>query len=426
MSVNTRNVVVVNHETLKQLIIHKYWLTYKGIQNLPLYIHGPTACGKTRCVIDASKEIARKLEKRFTMEIDEAGEDTFLCYPIYLSRYNPEDFAGTTVPDFENKVTTKLPLDLLKKLQDPEIAGILFLDEFDQADQFKQNSIQQILLEHRYGDIELSPKIMVICAGNGIADGNYATFELPDNIKSRCVHAYLPPPTIQDWVKWAYKHKIHPDIIAFLMLRPDFLYFVPENAYAIATPRGWEFASNELYALNGNLEKWLIVATHCGSSAGIAFKEFLQLRQDVDPETYLKNPQAFLELPTTHEKGRDLQYALAPAFAKLFADRPDLRKDVITLSISLTVGTANKRIHEEVANKVQIALNKLKDAKIDEFLRENYPETVQFINRELAVLILKLCKITAGEEALKEALASHPHSLVTMCLLKLIVPRDQL
>ena len=95
-------------------------------------------------------------------------------------------------------------------------------------------------MDRRLGDYVLPPKWRIVAAGNPGSD------RLIDALNNRFLHLHIKP-TIQDWILWANVNNIEPEIISFLMAKPNLLLTMPAgdliNDEAYPTPRQWEYAS---------------------------------------------------------------------------------------------------------------------------------------------------------------------------------------
>ena len=121
---------------------------------------------------------------------------------------------------------------------DMESTGVIFLDEANDGDPSTQAACYQLVLERRIGDYVLPPGWRIVAAGNP------HTNPITEALANRFTHITVEP-TITDWAVWAAANKVHDDIIAFLMFKPDYLQAMPtdQDEYAFPSPRTWVYAS---------------------------------------------------------------------------------------------------------------------------------------------------------------------------------------
>lgn len=138
----------------------------------------------------------------------------------------------------QRKVTKWCPPGMFP--YDMNSTGILNLDEINHADEATQKAAFQLIQDRRIGDYVLPPGWRIIAAGNPGTD------RLIDALNNRFLHLYVIP-EVRDWIVWANKNQVSPDIISFLMAKPDRLLTMPDGALleneAYPTPRQWVNAS---------------------------------------------------------------------------------------------------------------------------------------------------------------------------------------
>lgn len=132
--------------------------------------------------------------------------------------------------------------------------GVIFMDEFPQAAVQVQNAATQLILDNRLGQYVLPPGWRIIAAGNKDGD-RAATNRMPTHVANRFKHVDLVV-DVDEWVEWAQQEKpdgtfnIEPRIVAYHKYRRQFLHFFDPKSQekAFASPRSWEFASDDLIA----------------------------------------------------------------------------------------------------------------------------------------------------------------------------------
>ncbi len=159
--------------------------------------------------------------------------------------------------------------------------GIVFLDELNAAPPLVQAACYQLVLDRRIGEYILPQGWTVIAAGNGEKDRS-VTHRMPTALANRMVHISMQT-SVEDWLLWAEKADIAPEIMAFLRFRPNLLHdFDPQSASkAFASPRSWEFLSNILKSsVHLSVEYELFQGT-VGMAAATEFMGFLKVWRDL-------------------------------------------------------------------------------------------------------------------------------------------------
>lgn len=195
--------------------------------NVPVFLHGKPGEGKSQRV----------------KEIDSD------CVTIELSLAPVEDLSGLVV--YENgSVEKKKPewLENLEKkcLEEPEKNHILFLDELTNATPMIQQLAYSLVLERTVGNTwKLPENVRIIAAGNEVEDSIVAS-EIPEPLKDRFAHVQVKT-SLEEWIVWAARHKIHPSIIAYIASQGETtLRESDAEGKIVRTPRTWERASKQL------------------------------------------------------------------------------------------------------------------------------------------------------------------------------------
>jgi hypothetical protein len=190
----------------------------KDSTNFPaLFIWGGPGIGKSSVV----KQVAR--------------EGDVECLDIRLLLLDPTDLRGIPVPE-DGRAKWLAPNFLPK-----EGKGILFFDELNTAPVLVQNSALQLVLDRRLGEYVLPSGWCVISAGNREMEAFVHRMSPP--LLNRFIHIDFDV-DIDEWVAWAIKNDIAPEIVAFLVkFRPELLYKFEKEKKSFPTPRAWEFCS---------------------------------------------------------------------------------------------------------------------------------------------------------------------------------------
>lgn len=215
------NVFNCNAKQLKELLSLGYQT------GTPIYIAGPPGIGKSEIVHQFAKSIGAKMPK-----------------PFIVSGYQPEDIFGIPVP---NKESGRLDYYQTKFFPptDSDEKWVLFFDELSNADKRLQAPLQQFFLFGEAGDYQIPKNCYLVAAGNTVEDECYA-YEMSRALEDRFCITYLRV-AIDPWVDWALEAKIHPDIISFLKVKPEYLHYTlmqekhvgSQEDRVLPTPRAW-------------------------------------------------------------------------------------------------------------------------------------------------------------------------------------------
>ena len=273
---------------LSSVLDQEFLATLQG-SHTPVMLWGPPGVGKS--------QIVAQVGQRHQVPVID----------IRLSQMEPSDLRG--IPFREgNLVEWAIPA-MLPNAQRHSAQGILFLDEITSAVPSVSAAAYQLILDRRLGDYSVPEGWAIFAAGNRQGDRG-VTYTMPAPLANRFSHFEVDL-NLDDWVAWAYQHKIDERIIGFLRFRPELLFkFDPaHNPVAFPTPRSWEFAHRALQKFANSPQLLLNTLQACvGSAAGIELKAFVDhLHQMPDLDAILRGET--LKTP----KEVDLQYAVASA-----------------------------------------------------------------------------------------------------------------
>jgi len=215
------NVIPCNAKQIKQVLKMNYEL------DIPVFIAGPPGIGKTDVVTQFAAEVGAKMPR-----------------PIIVSGYQPEDLFGVPIPNRETGYLDYFQLKVLPPSESKE-KWVLFFDELSNADRRIQAPLQQFFLHKQLGDYVAPKNCYLIAAGNTTDDACYA-YELSRALNDRFCIIELRP-DIDSWIEWALAEGVHPDIIAFLKTKPEYLHYElmtdkhkdVEDNRVLPTPRAW-------------------------------------------------------------------------------------------------------------------------------------------------------------------------------------------
>lgn len=169
--------------------------------------------------------------------------------------------------------------------------GILFLDELNSAPPLVQAACYQLILDRCIGEYRLPDGWSIIAAGNREKD-KAVTHRMPSALANRMVHLDFEV-SLEDWLAWAQRSGIRPELIAFLRFRPALLHdFDPLSAHkAFASPRSWEFLSRILTAGPDPEVEYELFQGAVGPGAAAEFMGFLQIWRELPTvESILSDP----------------------------------------------------------------------------------------------------------------------------------------
>ena len=260
---------IASNYTLKPSQVSEALGVLVGIKQ-PIMIWGPPGVGKSAIVKQVADE--SDLELRDVRAI--------LLDPVDLRglpHINGDGRAHWAVPEF-------LPR---------EGKGILFLDELTAAPQLTQAACYQLILDRKLGEYELPERWTIIAAGNRESDRGVVQ-RMPSPLTNRFVHLDFGV-DLDDWTKWATKHGIATEVIAFLRFRDELLHdFDPKRSEkAFPTPRSWEFVSNIVGSgIVTNGIEYPLIAGAVGEGAAAEFMGFLKIARSIQsPDMILMNPE---------------------------------------------------------------------------------------------------------------------------------------
>jgi hypothetical protein len=207
------------------------------------YFRGQPGCGKTQLVHEAATEISASLLALGA----EAPE--LAVYELHLASMSEVDIRGYLIPGANGDAQFTKPVfsDFVAK----HPRGILFLDEFPQATHDVQKAVAPLILDGRIGDYQLPKSWMVVCAGNREED-NAGVNNMLSHVINRMSIVDVQPPEVDDWVSWAAKSNLSPEVIAFAKIVPSAVFGQPDlsaNDQPYCTPRS-------LHAMDNVAQRW--------------------------------------------------------------------------------------------------------------------------------------------------------------------------
>ena len=235
----------------------------------PLFIWGPPGVGKSQVVSQTARQLGLEL-------ID-----------IRAVLLDPVDLRGLPHIDENHRACWCAP-DFLPGEGD----GILFLDELNAAPPLVQAACYQLVLDRRLGEYRLPEGWSIVAAGNRESDRS-VTHRMPSALANRFVHLNFDI-NIDDWVVWAEKNGMAPEVVAFLRFRPNLLHvFDPQkDEKAFPAPRSWEFVSRILSGTPEAVLEYELIKGAVGEGAAAEFSGFTRVFRNLpDPDVLLISPE---------------------------------------------------------------------------------------------------------------------------------------
>jgi hypothetical protein len=161
--------------------------------------------------------------------------------------------------------------------QDPESAGILFLDEITSAPPAIQAAGYQLVLDRALGDYQLPDGWMIIAAGNRTSDRG-VTYQMAAPLQNRVTELDVEH-TLEGILDYGAGNGLDPRVMAFLSERADLVHKFGKEEYGkpFPSPRGWFAVSPILDMDLPQAYKLDLIIGSVGHEAGIAFEAFLRV-----------------------------------------------------------------------------------------------------------------------------------------------------
>jgi hypothetical protein len=169
------------------------------------------------------------------------------------------------------------PLDLGEKV-------IIFLDEINRGKQEIMQCLMDMILNRKLNGLDLPESTRIIGAMNPTDDGYYQVDELDPAFLDRW-NIYQFKPSIEEWMDWAVKKKVHPNILGFIAKHSDHLD-PPESKACVTNKiypsrRSWEKVSN-IVNNNPKIQHQLLGTILLGIIGERSTSSFLKYMKEVD------------------------------------------------------------------------------------------------------------------------------------------------
>jgi hypothetical protein len=230
------------------------------------------------------------------MVYEAAREMNLPCRSLLGTQIAPEDVSG--VPRIVGERSVFCPPRLL--LPERPEAFCLFLDELPACAPDVQKAFYSLLLERRLGEHELPQGTWVVAAGNRVQDRALVR-SLSSALVNRVTLLHVRV-DVGEWLDWARRHRVRPEILSFIAYLPDALMRpVPAEPVPFSTPRAWALLSRALDLAEGSgiLTRETRRALAFGRLSAEDAAVFCALAEEAiaaiqPPERYIANPA---ELP---------------------------------------------------------------------------------------------------------------------------------
>jgi hypothetical protein len=209
------------------LIVETFFIQQETQERFAIELVSGPGLGKSAGVYQAADRIAKRLSKRVTVK------------PFFLTTVEPPDVRGFGLPgkDVDGSAImqfTKAPW--MPRKEDSEF-GIVFLDEFGQANPDVAKPAAELFHSGRVGESHLPMTYMVIAASNRETDrsGVGRSLAFIDNRKMQI----QIKPDLDAFLDWGEKQGIHHAALSFAKSHPATVFKdkVPEKPGPFCTPR---------------------------------------------------------------------------------------------------------------------------------------------------------------------------------------------
>ena len=238
-----------------------------------------------------------------------AEEEKVGCIVFRLILCDPTDLRGIPIPYTDEKGNQSAKWIAPDELP-REGKGFLFFDDFPTAPPLVQASAYQIAIKpHQLGPYKLPEGWVIVGAGNTLKDRSLAR-PMPKALSNRFTHIEFEV-NLDNWIEWALRSSINPNVIGFLKYRPELLMaFKPEaSEEAFPTPRTWEAVSRAVNTIQSKSILAQVITGDVGAGAAAEFGAFLKLQNELPSLDSIFNGENIV--PTKI----DLKWALVSALA---------------------------------------------------------------------------------------------------------------
>jgi len=285
-----------------------------------IYLEGPSGIGKSEMIAELAKIL---------------GADFF---DIRLGVLDVLDLNGIGIPLIEERKAIWTRPEILPE-EHTTRPTIIFLDEFNHANETVLGSAYQFVLERKVNTHQLPKDCLIIGAGNSIDDKGIA-FTIPSPLQNRFIKMNVVS-EIDDWLEHAKEKEVDWRTRAFLKTHHELLHnFKAESSEDnFTTPRSWVKVSTFLEA---DKELFKVVSNGIlGFSASLEFIQFLELIKKIPDLELLMNGDNVIELNSD----------LSSSYAFLMLIDSHLKNNIENITVKQIINLihyCNKQEHQEV------------------------------------------------------------------------------
>jgi hypothetical protein len=326
----------------------KQFLSYSIPNKYPVMITGQPGIGKTEII----KEVVSSLK----------DHQLLISHPVVS---DPTDFKG--MPFVTNGSAEFLPFGDLKQLIDADKPLIHFLDDFGQASTSVQAAAMQLILERRINGHKISDNVVFMAATNRHTD-RAGVSGILEPVKSRFMTILELEVNIDDWIEWATKKGLPPELVSFIRFKPKMLSdFQPSRELKNSPTPRTIYHVGEM--MNSGLDKsfeFEVFSGAAGEGFATEFRSYLTIYRDLpDPREVLKNPTTAIVPKELSQK-----YAISGAISHIVKE--DNFKNFITYIDRLPVEFKISAFRDAIARNAKLL---------------NNPDGIKWLTENSAILV---------------------------------------
>jgi MoxR-like ATPase len=244
-----------------------------------------------------------------------AAEAKLPCRSLLGTQIAPEDVSG--VPRIVGERSVFCPPRLL--LPEKPEPFCLFLDELPACAPDVQKAFYSLLLERRLGEHSLPRGTWVVAAGNRMQDRALVR-AMSSALINRVAILHVRV-DVGEWLAWAEKNGVRPEVRGFISYMPDALMrSVPNEPVPFSTPRAWTLLSRALdlaeanRILTNDMRRILAFGRLTAEDAAV----FCSLAEElIEPMKPLKH---YIENPKVLPKGEAARWFILNCIRQLVKD----------------------------------------------------------------------------------------------------------
>lgn len=319
---------------------YSQFLRHVWTKKVPLMVYGAPGIGKSEIPREVFRQTAADNNRKFAewaeltreekLDAIAKPEEYFIFTDLRIAGMDATDLRG--LPKLEESFIVSTPYSWVSYYTSPKAMGVIFFDEINLAPPMIAAQAYEIILDRTIADRKLSPDVLVIGAGNRAVDAAY-TYPMPGPLKDRFCEIELACDKAS-WVKWAARHRVNPNLIAFINWKESYLHTLSKVAKAGeekgATPRGIVRAST----LIGDMDitdafVFSLVSASCGEEFATEFNGFISVFKEISWEDLFANPAMAAKFKN------DRAWAICGGLEEQFAKHPERIDDILAVMLNL-------------------------------------------------------------------------------------------